>query len=325
MTPAMIWPFFILPVLSQLVFTNAKSYTFPKFESSATYFEQSDSDISPNQVNYSHNFGLKNEYSWSDVVGQTDAYHKLFFIIRHGFGVHQCPTPSQDWTCYWQEKDGYNGQVWADALLTQQGIDECTKLNTQIKNTANLPQVDKFYVSPLRRTLQTWQHSWQGISNKSPLVVEFARETYGIQTESKRHPQSYIQANWPSVHFEDGFSANDELWSASKRETGQHRDYRAASLLNQIWDSTTEDDKVITLVSHSGLIGSILKVIGHRDYPIENAVLLPVLIQRKKHKTDDYSLDKASKTFGDICTDPPSTITEGPGLTCSAAPFTEAA
>ncbi|KAI5961875.1 PMU1 [Candida pseudojiufengensis] len=308
--------------LSQIVLGDNKSHTLPKFESSDVYFEQSDSNISPSDVNYTKNFGLKDQYSWKDVLDQTDEYHKLFFIIRHAFGVHQCNTPSTDWTCYWQTLDGYDGQVWADALLTQQGIDQSKKLSQQIKNTKDFPYPDHYYSSPLRRTLETWDYVWSDLTSKGPIIKEFARETYGIQTESKRHDKNYISLNWPHATFEQGFTTNDELWKSDKRETGQHRKYRAASVLNDIFDAH-KDDKVISLVSHSGLIGSILDVVGHRNYPVDNAVLIPILIQRKKNKTKTYKLDDPDKTFADICPDKPSTITEGPELTCSAGPFDE--
>lgn len=308
-------------MLAPVLADGNDSFTFPKFESSTDYFEQSDPDISVGSVNYTHNFGLKDQYSWSQVLDQLDEYHKLFFIVRHAFGVHQCNTPSTDWTCYWQTLDGSDGQVWADALLTPQGVEQSKSLSQQIKSTPELPQPDRHFSSPLRRTLETWEYVWKDVTDKTPLIKEFARETYGIQTESKRHPKSYIKTNWPYVTFEDGFTEADELWSSSKRETGQHRKYRAASLLNDIFEQTSADEKVISLVSHSGLIGSILEVVGHRDYPINNAVLLPVLIQRKKHKTDEYKLSKPDKTFSDICPDKPSLITQGPELTCSAAPY----
>lgn len=306
------------------VVLSQESHTLPKFKSSSKYFDQSDTNVPTSNVNYTHNFGLKNDYSWNDVLEQLDENNKLFFIIRHAAGVHQCNTPSTDWTCYWQTLDGYGGQVWADALLTQEGVDQCRELSQQINNTKEFPYPNRYYSSPLRRTLQTWHYVWGDLVSDAPTIKEFARETYGIQTESKRHPKSYIQANWEYVNFEDGFTEKDELWSNSSRETSQHRKYRAASVLTDIFEAS-KSDKVVSLVSHSGLIGSILDVVGHRDYPVENAKLIPVLIHKKKHKTKTYKLDDPDKTFEDICSDKPSQITQGPELTCSAAPFDERA
>lgn len=303
------------------VVLSSESHTLPKFKSSTKYFDQSDPNVPESDVNYNENFGLKSNFSWKDVLDELDDHHKLFFLIRHAEGVHQCPTPSTDWTCYWQTIDGYGGQVWADALLTPDGISQCQQLSKQIEQTKDFPYPDSHYSSPLRRTLQTWEHVWKDLVKDVPTVKEFARETYGIQTESKRHLKSYIKDNWNYVTFEPGFTEDDELWSNTTRETSEHRKYRAASVLTDIFEN--EEAKVVSLVSHSGLIGSILKVVKHREYTVENAKLIPVLIQKKKHKTKTYKLDDPDRTFEDICPDKPSQITQGPELTCSAAPFDE--
>ncbi|CCG22907.1 hypothetical protein CORT_0D00590 [Candida orthopsilosis Co 90-125] len=308
---------------SQVVLSN-ESHTLPKFKSSSKYFDQSDTNVPISKVNYTHNFGLKSQYSWNDVLAHLDEHSKLFFIIRHAAGVHQCNTPSTDWTCYWQTIDGYAGQVWADALLTPEGVEQCSDLSQQINETEEFPYPDHYYSSPLRRTLQTYEYVWRNLVKDAPTIKEFARETYGIQTESKRHSKSYIKENWDYVNFEDEFTEEDELWSNTTRETSQHRKYRAAAVLSDIFEAS-KDDKVVSLVSHSGLIGSILDVVGHRNYPVDNAKLIPVLIQKKKHKTKTYKLDDPDKTFEDICPDKPSQITQGPELTCSAAPFDEKA
>ena len=76
------------------VVLSQESHTLPKFKSSSKYFDQSDTNVPTSNVNYTHNFGLKNDYSWNDVLEQLDENNKLFFIIRHAAGVHQCNTPS---------------------------------------------------------------------------------------------------------------------------------------------------------------------------------------------------------------------------------------
>ncbi|CAI5756228.1 unnamed protein product [Candida verbasci] len=297
-------------VLSQVVLS--KSVTLPKLTSSDKYFEQSDPNIPVNQIDDSKNFGLKSEYTWSDVTSQLDDSHKLFYIQRHSEGWHQIAKSKLgisdlDWDCYWQEQDGKDGIVWADAELTPNGVQQSKDLSNQIQNTNGLPWPQKWISSPLRRTLQTWNLTWLNLKHDTPLIIEFARETYGIQTESQRHPKSYIQKNFPIFEFESGFTENDELWSSKYREPGSHRKYRAAQLINQIFDDF-KDQKIISLVSHSGLIGSILDVVGHRSIPIENGKLLPILIHQKPHKTEDYDVSKPSKTFKDVCPNPPSTI-----------------
>lgn len=84
--------------------------------------------------------------------------------------------------------------------------------------------------------------------------------------------------------FEDGFNELDQLWKPNLRETSQHRKYRAASLLTEIFANTTADDKVISLVTHLGLISSILDVVGHRSYTMQTGGLIPVVIHKRKTK-----------------------------------------
>ena len=112
--------------------------------------------------------------------------------------------------------------------------------------------------------------------------------------------------------FEDGFNELDELWKPNLRETSQHRKYRAASLLTEIFANTTADDKVISLVTHLGLISSILDVVGHRSYTMQTGGLIPVVIHKKKNKTKTYNLDKPDKTYSDICPNPPESISGAP-------------
>ena len=70
--------------------------------------------------------------------------------------------------------------------------------------------------------------------HKTPLIKEFAREIYGIDSESKRHNKTFIHNYVPSFEFESGFTEQDENWSPDKSESDQHCDYRAAVLLQDI-------------------------------------------------------------------------------------------
>lgn len=313
---AMLVPFLIATTLAfPQVILASSSYELPKFTSSSKYFGQSDTDIDVSKVNVSDNFGLINKYSWKDVIDSLSDNEKLFYIQRHREGWHNIAPQnfsSADWDCYWQLQPGRDGVVWEDAELTPNGVQQIEKLSHQIQTTKNLPWPVKYFTSPLRRTLQTWELTWKDLKHETPLIKELARETYGIQTESKRHNKTYIHTNWPIFEFEKGFTEDDELWKPNKRETGQHRKYRAAALLTGIFDQTSTDDKVISLVSHSGLIGSILEVVGHRDYPIATGSLIPVIIHKKKKKTITYDLDKPDKTYADICPSPPALISGAP-------------
>lgn len=309
--------YFSTAVLSfaQIILASDK-LTLPKFESSSKFFAQSDPDVPINKVNVSDNFGLQTDkYSWSDVISSLSSNEKLFLIQRHGEGWHNIAPSNfsqEDWDCFWQLQQGYDGVIWADAELTPNGVKQIQKLSKQINDTDELPWPSRFFVSPLRRTLETWQLTWLDLNYSTPLIKESARETYGIQAESQRHNKSYIHEHFPLFEFEDGFNELDELWKPNLRETSQHHKYRAASLLTEIFANTTADDKVISLVTHLGLISSILDVVGHRSYTMQTGGLIPVVIHKKKNKTKTYNLDKPDKTYSDICPNPPESISGAP-------------
>ncbi|EMG49215.1 PGA12 Phosphomutase-like protein 3 [Candida maltosa Xu316] len=295
------------------------TFTLPKFTSSDKYFGQSDPDIKVDKVNVTDNFGLESKFTWKDVIDSLSDKEKLFFIQRHGEGWHNVAPSnfsSDDWNCYWMEQPGRDGVIWEDAELTPNGIQQIENLAKQVNDTENLPWPEKFYVSPLRRTLQTWELTWKVLNeeknvDQAPLVKEFARETYGIDSESKRHNKTYITENYPFATFEANFTELDELWKPDARERSQHRKYRAAQLLSDIFDDAG-DAKVISIVTHSGLIGSLLDVVGHRSYPMATGSLIPVIIHRKPKKTKTYTMDKPDKTYSDVCPNPPSSISGAP-------------
>ncbi|CAH6723984.1 phosphomutase-like protein 3 [[Candida] jaroonii] len=297
------------------------SYKVPsKYKSVEGYFQQTDDDIGdsdPQSIFNIKNFGLNSKYQWSDIPGilddlnDGDDIYKLLFLARHGEGYHNiAPTlySDQEWECTYQMQDGdaSKGITWFDAELTDNGIAEIEKLASLWKSQINdqkTPIPSSFYVSPLSRTLHTYQLTWSSIvdsSSNPPTVKEYARETYGLGTESKRHPKSYITSNFPFAKFEDGFSEQDVLWVSNKHESKQHRNYRANLLLNDIF--INDKNSIISITAHSGLIASILKVVDHQKYPLATGEVVPVLIKASNIKKFDMpDLDKAWKTLSDYC------------------------
>ncbi|KAI5958315.1 hypothetical protein KGF57_002670 [Candida theae] len=286
-----------------VVFVNlavaAQPNYLPTFTSSKQFFQQSN-PLVPEFLVDNSKFGLNNGYTWNDVVSSLNSNQKLFILQRHGEGWHN--VAQQDlhidpisWQCYWSLQKGKDGIEWYDAELTPKGHDEIKQLVNQIKNTTSFPHPDKFYVSPLRRTLETWQETWLNLPHKTATIKEFARELYGIDTESERHDRSYIEQKFPGFDFEPGFQDEDVLWSPVERESLENIYYRAASLLNDIFHDA-KDDKVISVVSHGGLLNAILAVVQHRLYSIPTGGLVPVVIEiQDNHKI--YPLDHAFTDF----------------------------
>lgn len=248
---------------------------------SGYYFKQSHDSTDENEYNILNDIG--NVTSFDKIVANLSNNTKLLYLQRHGEGYHNIVPDlysHHEWNCYLQMQDGDDKYVWYDANLTDTGIKQIQKINQMWKNTA-APIPQSFYVSPLIRTLETWKLNWHGITDKFPIVKELARETYGISTSSKRHDKKFIASHY-LVEFETDFTENDELWEPTVHEGKHHRNYRAKKLLDEIFN---DENSIISLVSHSGLIESLLKVIGHRKFKLAPGQMIPVVVTRTENDT----------------------------------------
>lgn len=246
-------------------------------------------------------FGLKDHLTWNDVITKLhrlntkgDGIYKLFFFARHGEGFHNIIHEhyGQDaWKCHYQMLNGATINdtyiEWRDARLTTKGINQIKNLSllwTYQLQHLNTPLPKSFYVSPLTRTLQTFDKTWSNHVNYSqvkPVVKEFARETYGISSCSYRQSKEYIKRNWPFAVFEANFTENDHLWNVDQHESKASRELRANLLLNDIFTNDWND--IISLTSHSGTISSILKLIGRKSSKLNTGSMVAVII-----KATDY-------------------------------------
>ncbi|CAI5758655.1 unnamed protein product [Candida verbasci] len=288
---------YITSITAQVIFAHNN---LPVFSSSKHFFEQNIDSIPLKNINYT-NFGLLSNYTFSQVVASLSPDEKLLLLQRHQQGWHNVAPGNysrKDWRCNWSLKDGDGKIEWYDAELTPLGVSNGIKLSEKISNHEDFPRSDNFYVSPLRRCLQTWNLTWGNSTDKQPIIKEYAREVYGIDTESERHNKSFIHENWPEFKFEPGFSELDPLWKSDLREKNQHVDYRAASLLTELFET---DDKVVSIVTHSGIMYAILRVVKHRSINLPTGALLPIII-KKENITKSYPLNDAYLGFNEWCT-----------------------
>lgn len=72
----------------------------------------------------------------------------------------------------------------------------------------------------------------------------------------------------------------DELWSATHRETNDEIDVRMKSLLDDVFGS--DGATFISFTSHSGAIGSLLRVLGHREFRLLTGGVVPVLVRAER-------------------------------------------
>lgn len=269
-------------------------YVPTKYDVVQGLFKQTEEDTNDLKFDINEdNFGLKRDTSWDDVLNkikdlndnEDGEIYKLFFLARHGEGYHNIAGdgyPERNWTCYWSIQYGNETMEWYDATLTDNGYDQVNTLSESWKKqlfTNNAPLPQSYYVSPMRRCLQTYNYTWFSILNDTrvPLIKEFARETYGIDSQSRRHNKTYIEHFVPSYKFEDGFTEEDELWEKDKNESSKHREYRATVLFNDIFSSDTSD--IISITSHSGMVSSMLKALNHRKFSLKTGQMITVLVK----------------------------------------------
>lgn len=222
---------------------------------------------------------------------------KVFFLGRHGEGYHNVAeakygTPA--WDDHWSKLDGDGTIVWGpDALLTPLGVQQAEAAHDKWTNEipSGIPVPTVFYSSPLTRASRTLEITWTGITlpngtddcNLHPshkvLIAENCREVYGVHTCDKRHPKSWIAENFPSWTFNKGFTEEDELWTPDNRETDDHVNARALSILENIW-AVYPDETYISITAHSGFIGGFLRVVGRGTYSLPTGAVIAIVVRR---------------------------------------------
>jgi hypothetical protein len=90
-----------------------------------------------------------------------------------------------------------------------------------------------------------------------PVVKEFLREGISAHTCDRRNSKSYIRKNFPGFKFEKGFAEEDPYWTELFAEPRANQDARSKAVLDDI--ISNDDSTYISISSHSGEIGSLLR------------------------------------------------------------------
>ena len=153
---------------------------------------------------------------------------KVLFLGRHGQGWHNVAETkygTKAWDCYYSALDGADGVTWADANLTSTGQDQARDVNKLWKEQLpnDIPSPETYYVSPLTRTIETADLSFQHLELPDdkpykPFIKELLREALGVHTCDRRSPAPHLKKTFPHLTFEPGFSDPDPLWEADYRE-----------------------------------------------------------------------------------------------------------
>ena len=290
-----------------------------EYEALEYYFMQNDpeADTDPATFNYmEHSFGLittlretdqdmpsathwqkfEHHLSWLNSAGPSTESVKLLFLARHGQGVHNIAESfygTRAWDCHWAALDGNGTSTWADAHLTPQGEADALAVNAywrELISKEKIPTPESYYTSPLDRCMRTAQLTFSDLPLPpsrpfEPTVKELLRETNGVHTCDRRSTRSEIAAAFPDSVIEPALTQADELWRAHERESSRARDVRLKELLDDLF--THDEAQIVWMSSHGGAIASILRVVGHPDFPLKTGAVIPVLVRAERMSGDE--------------------------------------
>lgn len=288
-------------VSPQIKYTTANGYFLqddpstdpPTFDYTATHFGlidrsyDSDSAYDPDNERtqwqrFAYHISILNQES--DISVQ----YKLLYMGRHGEGDHNVAEDfygTAAWDDYWSKLEGNDTVTWADAHLTEKGIQQARIANAfwaeEIEKEM-IPMPEKYYTSPLHRCLATANVTFSGLKLPAtrpfiPEVKELMREVIGVHTCDRRSSKTYIHSEFPAYIIESGFTKNDELWSPGVRETDPSMDSRLKTLLDDVFSH--DESTCISFTSHSGAISGLLRVLGHRPFRLSTGGVIPVLVK----------------------------------------------
>ncbi|EHY60595.1 putative phosphoglycerate mutase pmu1 [Exophiala dermatitidis] len=346
-------------VLGSAVTALATAPSYIQYSTVTGYFLQDDNATNATTFDYTTtNFGLINQSyptdskdsasltQWQRFAQLIDSLnakaaknvdYKLLFMGRHGEGWHNAAetfygTPA--WNCYWSLLEGNGTATWSDAQLTKNGIAQALKANSFWRSRIEqerIPVPQSYYVSPLTRCLVTANLTFSNLSLPAkypfnPTIKEKLREGISEHTCDRRSNKTHIHDSFPDYKFECGFAENDTLWTGVTSETSSAQDLRSKQLLDDIFAS--DRSTYISFTSHSGEIASILRVLGHRTFPLSTGAVIPVLVKAEiiEPSAATTTISAASWTPSPHCTVPPVSSISGGACVCpkSAAPVVTA-
>ncbi|TFK64453.1 hypothetical protein BDN72DRAFT_265464 [Pluteus cervinus] len=236
-------------------------------------------------------FGLDKKLTWDDLWSAIDSrnksgnpgtLYKVFFLARHGEGVHNL-GPSSD--------DDVNNARGPDPHLTQEGLMEVITVNavwrTELQNKMRFPTTS--WCSPLTRCMETNTITFGRLQNVAPddytvpattlpksLIVEKVRERCTHDKPQERLTKTFIHTVFPEYNFEDGFTEDDKMWTNDYDRAELHSDVqaRAIEILRRAFTDPNSGN-FISITTHSGFIGDLLKIIGHPAYTTHPAAVVP--------------------------------------------------
>ncbi|KAG8980396.1 hypothetical protein FRC05_006027 [Tulasnella sp. 425] len=265
------------------------------------FFKQDKSNADPDKIGPAPDrFGLidSHKHYWTtfdkkiqklNKKSDKDTSYKVLFLGRHGEGFHNVGMDyygEDEWDRKWGRKNGNGTITWGpDAQLTDKGVSQAERVHSlwqqELKRGGGIPLPTAFFVSPLVRALHTFQITFAGlVDDPQPLIIENLRDSYGLRTADLRHNKTWIQEQYPTYKFEDGFTEQDELWMKDERETDEHTEKRVKGVLDKILKI---DDTYLAIVAHSKVVEATFNITKHQDFDVPTGGVVPIVLKIVKN------------------------------------------
>lgn len=217
--------------------------------------------------------------------------YKVIYLARHGQGYHNVQESlvgRAAWESHWSHLDGNSERTWADAHLTDFGLQQAKELNSFWKDAfenSAVPWPSNYYTSPLIRCLETVDATFSGLAQPvekpfKPVIKEGLRERFGVHTCDRRRDLDFIKERFPEYVVEEGFSPEDALWTLDVREPLDAHVERMTAFLDDIFSH--EGGTFLSFTAHSGTCRALYLAIEHMDVWIAAGAVVPVLIRAEK-------------------------------------------
>ena len=171
---------------------------------------------------------------------------KNIYCIRHGLALHNVLGQEIGSKAYFLEK-------CFDAPLVDKGILQAKELG---KKWDNLDKIQKVFVSPLTRTLQTTENIFKDKIGLKIIALDGIKEfPQGMETCNKRREKKELEVNFKNIDFSELDSDTDQMWREDRFETIEELEQRIEDFKNLL---KKLDDENVAVVSHSSFLKQML-------------------------------------------------------------------
>ena len=171
---------------------------------------------------------------------------KNIYCIRHGLALHNVLGQEIGSKAYFLEK-------CFDAPLVDKGILQAKELG---KKWDNLDKIQKVFVSPLTRTLQTTENIFKDKIGLKIIALDGIKEfPQGMETCNKRREKKELEVNFKNIDFSELDSDTDQMWREDRFETIEELEQRIEDFKNLL---KKLDNENVAVVSHSSFLKQML-------------------------------------------------------------------